>query len=60
MHLFRNKIVFSFVIFVATKEGRTKKIFPSPLLMLLYMGYVMDKNQNQDSGSGINIPDPQQ
>jgi hypothetical protein len=44
------------MIFVATKNGRTKK-FPPPLLVLLLdLGSGMDKNQ--DSGSRMFIPDP--
>ncbi len=35
------------MIFVATKHGRTKKIFPPPLLVLLLdPGSGMDKNQD--------------
>jgi hypothetical protein len=53
---FKNKIIFSFVKFVATKKGMTKLFFhPSLLLRLLDPGSGMGKK----SGSGINIPDPQ-
>jgi hypothetical protein len=55
---FKNKILFNFVKFVATKKGMTKKNFhPSSLLRFLDPGSGMGKNQ--DTGSGINIPDPQ-
>jgi hypothetical protein len=58
-------MIFSFVKFVATKNGLTKKIF-SPLSFVAVLdpgsgirdpGWV--KTKNQDPGSGINIPDPQ-
>jgi hypothetical protein len=46
------------MISVATKNGRTNKIVPPCLLVLLLdPGSEMDKNQ--DPGSGKNIPDPQ-
>ncbi len=47
--------MFSFVKFVATKNGLTKKKF-SPLSFDAVFGSGMGKNQ--DPGSGINIPDP--
>jgi hypothetical protein len=62
---FKHKISFSFVKFVATKQGMTT-IFFRPSLLLLFLdpgsgirnpGSGMGKNQ--DPGSGINIPDPQ-
>jgi hypothetical protein len=44
------------MIFVAKKSGKAKKIFASPLLVLLLdPGSCMSKK----SGSGINISDPQ-
>jgi hypothetical protein len=42
-------------MFVATKNGSTKKLVPSSFGADFGSG--MDKNQ--DPGSGINIPDPQ-
>jgi hypothetical protein len=57
LYLFRNKIIYSFMIFVATKLWQDKKFFPPLLVLLLDPGSGMDKNQ--DPGSGINIPDPQ-
>jgi hypothetical protein len=46
------------MIFEATKNGRTKKNIPPPLLVLLLNpGSGMDNNQ--DPRSGINIADPQ-
>jgi hypothetical protein len=53
--LFKNK---KFIIFVATKIGRTKENFPPLLLVqLLDPGSWMDKNQNP--GYGMNILDSQ-
>ncbi len=55
---FKNKIMFSFVKFVATIKGMTTIFFHLSLLMLfLDPGSRMGKNQ--DSGSRINIPDLQ-
>jgi hypothetical protein len=44
----KNKISYNFMIFVAAKNGRTKKnIFPPPLLVLLLdPGSGRDKNQD--------------
>jgi hypothetical protein len=53
--MFKNKIIYNFIIFVATKNRRTKKISLSSFGAVVGSG--MDKNQ--DPGSGINIPDPQ-
>jgi hypothetical protein len=54
----KNKIIFNFVKFVATKKGLTKNFFhPSLLLLFLDPGSGMGKNQ--DPGLGINIPEPQ-
>ncbi len=56
--LFQNNIIYNFIIFEATKNGSTKRNFPSSLLVLLLdSGSRMDKNQ--DPGSGINILFPQ-
>jgi hypothetical protein len=60
----KNKIIHNVMIFVVTK-WKDKSIFPPPLLVLLLdpvlgirdPGSEMDNNQ--DPGSGINIPDPQ-
>jgi hypothetical protein len=66
----KNKIIFSFVEFVATKNGLTKKNF-SPLSFVAVFGSGLrdprsgirdpgsGMGKNQDPGSGINIPDPQ-
>jgi hypothetical protein len=59
----KNKIIFSFVKFVATKNGLTKKFF-SPLSFVAVFGSEIrdpgsGMGKNQDPGSGINIPDPQ-
>jgi hypothetical protein len=54
----KNKIIFIFVKFVATKNGLTKKIF-HPCLLLLFLDPGSGMGKNQDPGSGINIPDPQ-
>jgi hypothetical protein len=53
---FKNKIIFNFVKFVATKNGMATNFF-SPLSFVAVFGSGMGKNQ--DPGSGINIPDPQ-
>jgi hypothetical protein len=58
----KNKIIFSFVKFVATKNG-LRKIFFSPLSFVAVFGSGIRNpgsgmGKNQDSGSGINIPDP--
>jgi hypothetical protein len=54
LYLFKNKIIYNFMIFVATKNGRTLKKLP---LFGAVVESGMDKNQYP--GSGINIPDPQ-
>jgi hypothetical protein len=59
----KNKIIFSFVKFVATKNGLAKKNF-SPLSFVAVFGSgIRDPGfgmgRNRDPGSGINIPDPQ-
>jgi hypothetical protein len=51
--LFRNKIIFNFVKFVATKKGLTTNFF-SPLSFVAVF-----RSGIRDPGSGINIPDPQ-
>jgi hypothetical protein len=61
---FKNKIIFDFVKFVATKKGLTTNLF-SPLSFVAVFGSgIRDlgsgMGKNQDPGSGINIPDPQQ
>jgi hypothetical protein len=50
---FRNKIIFNFVKFVATKKGLTTNFF-SPLSFVAVFGSGI-----RDPGSGINIPNPQ-
>jgi hypothetical protein len=52
----KKKKIFHFVIFVATKKGRTKNKF-SPLSFVF--GSVIRNGQNSGYGIGINIPDPQ-
>ncbi len=54
----KNRIIFNFVKFVATKIGSTTKLF-TPLLLLLFLDPGSGMGKNQDPGSGINIPDPQ-
>ena len=62
---FKNKIIFNFVKFVATKKGLTTNFFhPSLLLLFLDPGSEIrdpgsGMGKNQDPGSGINIPDSQ-
>jgi hypothetical protein len=53
---FKNKIIYNFVKFVATKKRHDKKFF-SLLSFVPVFGSGMGKNP--DPGSGINIPDPQ-
>jgi hypothetical protein len=69
----KNKIIFSFVKFVATKKGLTTNFFSPFSFVAVFASGIRDpgsgmgKNQdpgsglgkNQDPGSGINIPDPQ-
>jgi hypothetical protein len=60
LYLLKNKIIYNFMIFVATKKGRTKIFFPVLFWCCCWIrdpGSEMDKNQ--DPGSGIKIPDPQ-
>jgi hypothetical protein len=52
------KKIFSFVKFLATKNGLTKKFF-HPCLLLLFLDPGSGMGKNQDPGSGINIPEPQ-
>jgi hypothetical protein len=64
--LFKNKIIFDFEKFMATQKGKTNNLFlPSscfqirdPRSKMGDPGSGMKKN-NQDLGSGINIPDLQ-
>ncbi len=51
---FKNKIIYNFVKFVATKKGMTTNFF-SPLPFVPIFG-----SEIKDPGSGKNIPDPQQ
>jgi hypothetical protein len=50
LYLSKNKIIYNFMLFVATKNGWTKKLF-SPASFGAVVGSGMDKNQ--DPGSGI-------
>jgi hypothetical protein len=54
----KNKIIFNFVKFVATKKGLTTNFF-SPFSFVAVFGSGSGMGKNQDPGSGINIPDPQ-
>jgi hypothetical protein len=53
LHVFKNKIIFNFMIFVATKNGKTNKIYP-----LIFVVVLLDPRWIKFR-SGINIPDPQ-
>ncbi len=60
---FKNKIIFSYVKFVATKKGMRTYFF-SPLSFAAVFGSgIRDPGsgmgKNQNLGTGINIPDPQ-
>jgi hypothetical protein len=62
LQLFKTKIMFNFVKFVAKLKAITKKNF-SPLSFVAVLGSgTRDPGswvgKNQDPGSGINIPDP--
>jgi hypothetical protein len=54
-------LIFNFVMFEATKKGRTTNFFPS--LFCNCCCWIGDQgswiDKYQDPGSGINIPDPQ-
>ncbi len=52
---FKNKIIYNFVKFTATKKGMTTH----PSLLLLFLDPGSGIGKNQDPESGINIPDPQ-
>jgi hypothetical protein len=58
---FKNKIIYNFVKFAATKKGLTKKIFPPLCLVAVFGSGIRDPGsgigKNQDPGSGINIRD---
>jgi hypothetical protein len=54
----KKKKILNFVKFVATKKGLTTKFF-SPLSFVAVLDPGSGMGKNQDSGSGINIPDPQ-
>ncbi len=49
IHQFKIKTIFNFVIFVATKKGRTTNYFCTPLLCCCF--WIRDR---QKSGSGLN------
>jgi hypothetical protein len=59
----KNKIILSFVKFVAKKNGLTRKIFSTLSFVAVFGSGIRDPGsgmgKNQDPGSGINIPDPQ-
>jgi hypothetical protein len=55
---FKNKIIFNFLKFMATKKGMTTNFFHSSLLFL-FLDPKSGMGKNQDLGSGITIPDPQ-
>jgi hypothetical protein len=61
---FKNNLIYNFVKFVATKKGMKIYFFyPSLLLRFLDPGSdIRDPEwvKNQDPGSGVKIPDPQQ
>jgi hypothetical protein len=62
LHHFKNKLIFNFVKFVATKKGMTTIFSPLSFVAVFGSG-IRDPGsgmcKNQDLGSGINIPDPQ-
>jgi hypothetical protein len=58
IYLFKNKIIFSFEKFVATKKEGQQIFSPSPLLLLLDPGFKIRDSRsgidnNMGSGSGI-------
>jgi hypothetical protein len=60
----KNKIIYNFVKFGPTKKSWTTNFF-SPLSFVAVFGSGIPDpgsgmGKNQDPGSGINIPDPQQ
>jgi hypothetical protein len=56
----KNKIIFNFLKFVATKKGLTTNFFsPLSFVVVLFLDPGSGMDKNQDPGSGINIPDPQ-
>jgi len=57
LHQFKNKIIFNFVIFLATIKGRTTNFF-HPSLWLLFLDPESEIREGQKTGSGINISDP--
>jgi hypothetical protein len=58
-YMFENKKIFKVCDIFGHKKGRTTNFFLLLILLpLLDPGFGMEKNQ--DPGSGINIPDPQQ
>ncbi len=60
LQLLKINIIYNFVIFVATKKGRTTNFFHPSLLLLFWIrdpGWT--KIRIRDTRSGINIPDPQ-
>jgi hypothetical protein len=61
LYLFKYKIIYNFIIFLAKKNGRRKKSFPS--LLFWCRCWIRDsgwiKIMTRDPGYGIKIPDPQ-
>jgi hypothetical protein len=54
---FKNKIIFNFVKFLATKKGMTTNFFHPPFLFLfLDPGSGMGKNQDPNTGFGTLWP----
>jgi hypothetical protein len=52
-YLFQNKIIYNFMIIVATKNTRTKNVFTLPLLVLLLdPGSWMDKTRIRAKHTG--------
>jgi hypothetical protein len=58
LHQFKNKIIYIFVMFVATKKDIAINFFP-PLSFVAVLDPGPEIRDGQKSGSGINIPDPQ-
>jgi hypothetical protein len=60
---FKNKIIFIFVKFVATKKGMTTNFFSTLSFVAVFGSRIRDPGpgmgKNQDLGSGIKIPDQQ-
>ncbi len=57
LNLLKNKIILSFVKFMATKKARQPIFFP--FLFVVVVGSGTRNPKNQDPGSGIYTPDTQ-